>query len=142
MAGSPAFDEREIATAIIDQVRLVLPGVKGYPGPASRMLTPCIVPTFEYEFNMGFGGKGGKITCDILVLVQGGDGDSGQRTLHRLLSGTDTEGLKYALENDETLGGAVQGLRVVGPQSKLYERYDGDGNITYYGRYLRTTIYP
>lgn len=142
MAGSPAFDEREIATAIIDQVRLILPGVKGYPGPASRMLTPCIVPTFEYEFNMGFGGKGGKITCDILVLVQGGDGDSGQRTLHRLLSGTDTEGLKYALENDETLGGVVQGLRVVGPQSKLYERYDGDGNITYYGRYLRTTIYP
>ena len=109
MAGSPAFDEREIATAIIEQVRLVLPGVR-LPRPGVAHAYAVHRPTFEYEFNMGFGGKGGKVTCDILVLVQGGDGDSGQRTLHRPLSGTDTEGLKYALENDETLGGAVQRL--------------------------------
>lgn len=137
-----SFDERTIAAALIAQIRAVLPGVKGYPAPASAMATPCVIPTMEYEFNAGFGGVAGKITCDLLVLVSPGGGDSGQRTLYQLLSGSDTSGIPYAITNDETLGGAVQGVRVVGPLSRTYERFDGDGNLTYIGRFLRLTIYP
>lgn len=137
-----AFDERAVASALINHIRAILPGVKGYPAPAASMATPCVIPTMEYELNAGFGATAGKITCDLLILVSPGAGDTGQKTLYQLISGTDAAGIPAAIAADETLGGAVQGVRVVGPLSRTYERFDGDGNLTYLGRFLRLTIYP
>lgn len=142
MASREPFDERTVALALIDTVRETIPGVKGYPYPEASMQMPCIVVTMGYDMNTGMGGKVSNIDCELLVLVQPGDGASGGRLLSELCSGTGARSIKLALEADETLGGVVSSLRYIGPRTKTYERYDGDGNLTYLGRYLRVTIYP
>lgn len=83
------------------------------------LLTPPTPPCFEidfppdsfvYDFSSGRGGD----ELDIIVrgIVGLGEPDDGQVQLDSWLAGSGTTSVKAAIEDDKTLGGAVEDLRV------------------------------
>lgn len=142
MAGMLAYDE----LTVIEALGVALggaTGLKAYRMFDSSLETPAAIPTMAPEWNAGFGGRvKSPIDCDILILCGIGDLVSGPLTLFEYTSATGSRSVKLALESDPTLGGAITDLRVVGPLTKTYERYDADGNLALVGRYIRVQIYP
>lgn len=141
MADMQVFSEEALVKAIATQLEDAT-GLKGYAIFESDMQTPCAVPTLAPEWNAGFGGTvRSPIDCDILVMTMPGDYTTGAMGLFDYTAATGARSVKVALEADRTIGGLINDLRVIGPQSKHYERYDADGNIVLYGRYIRVQLF-
>lgn len=141
MANMQAFDE-ETLIAAIGTVLETATGLKAYKLPDPAMETPAAIPMMAPEWNAGFGGTvKSPVECSILILTAPGDYVSGALTLFEYTSATADRSVKLALEADPTLGGEINGLRVVGPEAKLYERYNTEGELVLLGRTIRVNLF-
>jgi hypothetical protein len=142
MTSMTVFDELTVVDAINARLATI-PGLKTYRLPAANMETPCAIPMLAPMANQSFGHKvGSPMECNILVLCNVGDLTSGPELLFEFTSFLGARSIKLALEADDTLGGVVSDVHYIGPDSRSYERFDGDGNLTYVGRFIRVKILP
>ncbi len=142
MASMNVFDELTVVDAINTALRRI-PGLKTYRLPSASMETPCAIPMLAPKANQSFGHKvGSPMPCSILVLCNVGDLTSGPELLFEYTSFLGARSIKLALEADTTLGGVVSDLRYIGPDTRSYERFDGDGNLTYVGRFVMVEVFP
>jgi hypothetical protein len=140
MSSMNVYDELTVIDAL--NVRLATTGLHTYRLPGPSMETPCSVPMLAPLFNQSYGGKvGTPIQCSILVLCAVGDGVSGPELLFDYTSALGARSVKLALEADPTLGGLINDIRFLGPDTRSYERFDGAGNLTYVGRFLMCELY-
>lgn len=142
MANMAVFDEETLITAIGTAIQSAT-GLKAYKIPDPAMETPAAIPMLAPEWNAGFGGTvKSPVECSILVLCAPGDYVSGALLLFEYTSALGARSVKLALEADRTLGGTINDIRVVGPEAKLYERYNSDGDLILLGRTIRAFIFP
>lgn len=143
MANLDPFDELTVVDAINTAMRTRIAGLKTYRLPEASMETPCAIPMLAPRANQSFGGKvGTPLECSILVLVSVGDLTSGPSLLFEFTSFLGPRSIKLAVEADPTLGGVVSDVRYLGPDTRSYERFDGDGNLTMYGRFIMVELFP
>jgi hypothetical protein len=142
MANLQPFDELTVVTALCQALGNV-PGLKTYKLPSPSLEMPAAIPMLEPQWNAGFSGTvSSPIECNILILCGAGDLKSGPMLLFQYTSALGARSVKLALEADPTLGGVINGLRVVGVVGRTYQRFDGDGNLAYVGRYIQVMVYP
>lgn len=138
------FNEKTLLDSICSFLTNIT-GLNAQPYPTSNLITPLAIPMLAPEYSARWSGDGDvalPVMGRILVLVKPGVGTSGNTDLSDYISGAGSRSIHAAVCADRTLGGAVSDCRVIGPTEDMYQRFDADGNLVLFGRYLRIEVYP
>lgn len=139
--------ESELVEGIASYLSGAIPGLKGMAWPSPSIQAgnlPAVLPMVQVNFRSFWDTNPDmetKLLVRLLVLGSPGDGRSGAKALSAFTDTTGSKSIPAALNADPTMGGLVKDLNLIRLTGEPYERFDGDGNLVLYGRYLEMWVF-
>lgn len=128
-------------SAVRDQLKVnlqTIANLRVYDTIPDVIVPPCaVVGQLDFTFDVDNARGLDQASVDIFVIVQRLSERSGQDKLDLYLAGSGSRSIKTAIEDDRTLDGNVDTLRVISAESGTYTT----GDQTYLSYRYNVTIY-